>query len=166
MLIAVRWMLVGTFLSVGGCAYNPLLPDLRTASDRAREVAPLCARLSEAVDAEALSPSIVVDVGPWYKYVASGNDRRVRLRGAQLHVQAKPNLSAEVLQLSLECHQARVMLGSARELEHDPYVFPDTWLDIDTHSAGDSFVVGIQVDDMDKARAVLARARQFVASRR
>lgn len=150
---------------VAGCAYNPLMPDPRTPSDRARELAERCVDVSEAVDAEVLSPSIVEKVDPWYNYVQSGNDRAVRLRGARLRLRARRDLSVEALELSLECHQARVTLGSARELEHDPYAFPGTWLDIDTRSAGDGFVVAVQVDGVDKARAVLDRARQFVASR-
>jgi hypothetical protein len=147
------------------CAFNPVMPDPRTPSDRARELEPRCADVPKDLDTEALSPSIIERVDPAYNYVQSGNDRVVRLRGARLRFKARRDLSSEALELSLECHQARVTLGRARELEHDPYALPGTWLDIDSHSAGDGFVVAVQVDDIARARAVLDRARQFVASR-
>jgi hypothetical protein len=161
----MRWPVLFTIGWLSGCAFNPLMPDPRTPSDRARELADRCVDVSEEVDAEVLTPAIVAKVDPWYNYVQSGNDRTARLRGARLRVKARRNLSAETVELSLECHQARVTLGSARELEHDPYTFPGTWLDIDTRSVGDGFIVAVQVDNVDKARAVLDRARQFVASR-
>lgn len=161
----MRWTLPVAFLGLAGCALNPLFPDPRTPSDRARELADRCADVSEETDADVLSPSIILKVDPWYNTVQSGNDSATHLRGARLRFKARRNLSAEALELSLECHQARVTLGSARELEHDPYTFPGTWLDIDTRSVGDGFVVAVQVDNIEKARAVLDRARQFVASR-
>lgn len=161
----MRWTVPVAIVGLAGCAYNPLMPDPRTVSDRARELVDRCADVSAETDAEVLSPSIISKVDPSYNYVQSGNDHVERLRGARLRVKAKRNLSAETVELSLECHQAKVTLGSAQELEHDPYVFPGTWLDIDTHSVGDGFVVAVQVDSVDKARAVLDRARQFLASR-
>ena len=161
----MRWTGLATLLGLAACAYNPLMPDPRNAADRARELSERCSDVLEELDAAALSPTIVERVDPWYNYVQSGNDHVERLRGARLRIRARHIFSAETLELSLECHQARVLLGSARELEHDPYSFPGTWLDIDTHSAGDGFVVAVQVDSVDKARAVLDRARQFVASR-
>jgi hypothetical protein len=161
----MRWGLLLAVVGLGGCAFNPLMPDPRTPSDRAHELEARCADVSKDLDSETLSPALIESVDPAYYYVQSGNDRVARLRGARLRLRAKRDLSAETLQLSLECHQARVTLGSAHELEHDPYALPGTWLDIDSRSAGDGFVVAVQVDSIAKARAILDRARQFVASR-
>jgi hypothetical protein len=161
----MRRALLVTAVGLSACAFNPIMPDPRTPSDRAHELEPRCADVSKDLDTEALSPSIIERVDPAYNYVQSGNDRVVRLRGARLRLKARRDLSAESLQLSLECHQARVTLGSAHELDHDPYALPGTWLDIDSRSAGDGYVVAVQVDNLAKARAVLDRARQFVASR-
>lgn len=161
----MRRTLLAAFIGLTECALNPLMPDPRTVSDRAREIAPRCTHIPKEVDAEVLSASIIDEVTPWIDHVQSGNDRVARLRGARLRVRARPDLSAEVLELSLECHQARVALGTANELEQDPYAFAGRWLDIKTHSADDSFVVSVRVDDIATARAVLARARQFATSR-
>lgn len=161
----MRCVFLVTAVGFSACALNPVMPDPRTPSDRARELEARCADVPKDVDTEALSVSIVERVDPAYNYVQSGNDRVVRLRGARLRFKARRDLSAESLQLSLECHQARVTLGSAHELENDPYTLPGTWLDIDSRSAGDGYVVAVQVDNIAKARVVLDRARQFVASR-
>jgi hypothetical protein len=151
--------------AVGGCAYNPFLPDLRTPVDRAREIAPRCHHTSEALDAEVLSASVVENVEPYYDHVQSGNDRMVHLRGAKLHVRPQPNLSAESIERSLECHEARVTMGGAPPLASDPYTLAGTWLDIKTDSTGDGYVVAVQVNNIQKAREVLARARQFATAR-
>lgn len=151
--------------ATSACAFNPVMPDPRTPTDHAHELAVRCADVPKDLDTEALSPSLIERVDPAYNYVQSGNDRVVRLRGARLRFRARRDLSAETLLLSLECHQARVTLGTAHELEHDPYTLPGTWLDIDSRSAGDGYVVAVQVDNIAKARVVLDRARQFVTSR-
>jgi hypothetical protein len=150
---------------LAACAYNPLLPDVRTAADRAREVAPRCRGFSEEAAAPLLSPSAVESVEPSYSYVQSGpGDREARLRGARIHVRPLPGLSRESIQRGLECHESRVVLGQPPASASDPYQLAGHWLDIDVNSEGDGFVVKVEPTetDVDLARDVLARARQFV----
>lgn len=161
----MRWVHVALFGSVVACAYNPFFPDIRTANDRAREVAPRCSREPELAVAAALSPSLVEGVEPAYSYVASANDRVPRLRGARLRVRPEPSVSTESLQRTLECHEARVTMGAVAALSDDPFALPGTWLDINATSTGDGFVVAILVDNHEKAQQVLDRARRFAASR-
>jgi hypothetical protein len=94
----------------------------------------------------------------------SGNDRFVHLRGARLHIRPDLNVSAESLQRTLECHEVRVTLGGARELNDDPYVLPGAWLDIRVDSGGDGLVAAVLVDEFEDARRVLERARSFAAA--
>lgn len=147
---------------VAACGgWFPLLPDTRTARDRARAMTAKCATQSEQQSAPALAPSLVEAVEPAYSTVASGNDRAIRLRGALLHMRPALNVSAEALQRTLECHEVHVTLGDAPEIADDPYVLPGVWLDIDVNSAGDGLVAAVRVDEFQDARRVLDRARSF-----
>jgi hypothetical protein len=158
-------MLCALVLGCGG--WSPFWPNARTPADRAREIAPRCTGQSEEQAAEAISPSLVEAVEPAYSTVLSGGgvDRAVHLRGARLHLRPVLNVSAESLQRTLECHQARVTLGSAAELKDDPYVLRGTWLDTRVDSSGDGFVAAVFADKFEDAARVLARARSFVPTR-
>jgi hypothetical protein len=127
---------------------------------------PKCAHESEQQSALAVSSSLVEAVEPAYSTVPTGNDRAIRLRGARLHLRPSLNVSAEALQRTLECHEARVTLGNASEVADDPYVLRGTWLDIDVGSSGDGLVASVLVDSFDDARRVLDRARDFASERR
>jgi hypothetical protein len=150
---------------LAACAYNPLLPDIRTAADRARGVTARCRGFTEEAVAPLLSRGAVDSVEPSYAYVQSGpGDREARLRGARIHVRPLPGQSRESIQRSLECHESRVVLGQSPPSPGDPYQLAGHWLDIDVDSEGDGFVVRVEPTetDTDLSREVLARAHQFV----
>jgi hypothetical protein len=150
-------------LCIAGCSLSPIL-GVRTPAERAHELEPRCARFSDEAIARALAPALVESVEPAYSYVSSGPiDRQARLRGARVHLRPVSDMSRESLERSLECHQARVVIGTAKELVSDPYVLPGRWVDLDTDSEGDGFVVVIKADAVSDARDVLARARRFAA---
>jgi hypothetical protein len=137
----------------------PLRPpdsDRARARDRGK-----CAHESEQGAADALSPSLVEAVEPAYSFVPSGNDRAIRLRGALLHFRPAPNETAETMQRSLECHEARVVLGVDPPIASDPYVLAGAWLAIDVDSTGDGLVAAVRTTAIDDARRVLDRARDF-----
>jgi hypothetical protein len=144
----------------------PLWPDTRTPADHAREMATKCQAESERHAADALSATLVEAVEPAYSTVPSGNDRAIRLRGARLHLRPALNVSAEALQRTLECHQARVALGDSVEVADDPYALRGAWLDIDVSSGGDGLVVAVLADEFDDARRELSRARDFAKASR
>jgi hypothetical protein len=141
----------------------PLLPDARTPADRAREVTPRCGQQPDPAAAQVLSPALVEGVEPAYYYVPSGGgvDRAIRMRGARLHLRPTLNMSAEALQRTLECHEARVTLGTPDEVQSDPYFLEGSWLDIHVDSTGDGLVAAVVTDALDDARLVLGRARTF-----
>jgi hypothetical protein len=151
---------------VAACGgWFPLLPDARTPADHARAMEARCAGQSALQTADAASPSLIEHVDAAYSTVPSGNDRAIRLRGARLQLRPGPHLSAESLQRSLECHQARVTLGEGAAAPDDPYVLPGAWLDIDVDSTGDGFVAAVLVKNFDDAQRVLSRARSFATAR-
>jgi hypothetical protein len=149
-----------------GCAGIPFLsPDVRTPTDRAREVEPKCQGFGDETAAPLLARSAIDSVEPAYSHVQSGPvSQEARLRGARIHVRPLPGLSREAMDRSLECHEARVMLGRVPAGPDDPYVLEDSWLDIDVDSEGDGFVVSVLGDNIDAARRVLERARRFAAA--
>jgi hypothetical protein len=149
--------------ALSGCAGIPFLsPDVRTPADRAQAIEPRCQGFGEETAAPLLARSAVDSVEPAYSYVKSGPvDREARLRGARIHVRPLPGFSREAMDRSLECHQARVLLGRVPAGPDDPYVLAGNWLDIDVDSNGDGFVVSVLGDDLDAARRVLERAQRF-----
>jgi hypothetical protein len=146
------------------CFLARFLPDTRTPSEHAGEVARRCAVFSEDAVGPLVAPASVEAVEPAYTYIASGSaEREARLRGALIHLRPGPAMSRESIQRALECHQAHVVLGAASARDDDPYVLPGAWLDIDADSDGDGFVVAVRSDALGDARGVLERARRFAA---
>ncbi len=164
----MRVRLLPMVVLLAGCGIRfPLLPDLRTPADRAREVAPRCSAQADETTAAALSPGLVEGVDPAYSFVPSGGgvDRAIHMRGARMRLRPVLNLSAEALQRTLECHEAGVTLGSAHEVASDPYFLSGEWLDIRVDSTGDGLVAAVVTDDLDAAKLVLDRARSFATAR-
>jgi hypothetical protein len=157
----MRWVFIAC-VGLSGCAILSPIPDMRTPSDRARELAPKCSGLP-AGDG-LLAPALVESVEPAYSYVSSGPvDRQARLRGARIHLRPTSGLSRESFQRTAECHEASVLLGRAGEMRDDPYVLPNAWLDISVDSEGDGFVASARTEGRDDANQVLERARRFAA---
>lgn len=148
------------------CSGVPFLsPDTRTAADHAHEVEPKCKDFGESAVAPLLAPGAIDGVEPAYSYVKSGPvDREARLRGARIRIKPLAGFSKETIARSVECHQARVILGEATAAVDDPYVLPGHWADIDVESEGDGFAVLVRADEMDVARQLLARAQRYSAS--
>jgi hypothetical protein len=150
-------------LSSTGCFLSGLLPDTRTAVDRARDVAPKCAAFSEDVVRPTLAPSFIETVEPDYAFVSSGSaDREARLLGVRIHMGPRPGMSRETLERGLRCHQARVVLGETAASNRDPYSMDGLWLDIGADSDGDGFVVSVRTTAVRDARILLGRARSLV----
>jgi hypothetical protein len=140
-----------------GCFLSPI-PDTRQANDFARDLEPKCRGV--------VDPNLSIEfVKPEYVYVTTGTIyRQPRLVGAQIHLQPAPGLSKEMIQRSLECHEASVTLGKSAPAEDDPYFLPGVWLNINADSEGDGFVVRVVTDKFDDAKSVLARAKHAAAA--
>jgi hypothetical protein len=157
-----------SLVGLSGCFLSFLspIPNMTTPADRARAISPKCASISEDKVASFASPSEIDSVEPGYSYVAStATNHEARLRGALVHLRPIEGVSKEKLARGLECHQARVILGSAPPFPDDPYVLPDRWLSLDVDSEGDGFAVQIRADKFPDARRVLDRAKLYVANR-
>lgn len=143
-----------------GCGV--LTPDIRTSADRAHEVEPRCTGITDDSLARITAPTTITSVEPSYSYALGGpNGREARLRGAKLHLQPALAGTKGGLTRTLQCHQARVLLGKSQSPANDPYALPDEWLDIDVNSGDDGFVVEVAAAETDDAQLVLDRARQY-----
>jgi len=151
---------------LAGCHFGAFW-DFRSPTDHAKDSAARCTGYTVAKNPAVFAPSSVEKVEPAITHVASGPIQdEARLRGALLYLEPSPNLTREMIQRAVECHEVHVLLGSENELPSDPYTLPGTWLDIDAQSQGDGFTVAVRSDDFSTAKHVLERARQFVASSR
>ena len=116
--------------------------------------------------ADALSPSIIESVQAAYMHVNAGAGGDLRLRGVNLHMRPTVNTPVGVLQRTLECHEAAVILGDATELPDDPFVLPGAWLDIDVTSTNEGLMAAVRSDSPDDARRVVERAHKFAPTAR
>src|SRR5580692_5012606 len=155
-------------LGLNGCFLSFLspIPNMVTPADRAKALIPKCGSVSEEKLASFASPSAIDSVEPGYSFVSStATNHEARLRGALIHLRPVEGMTKEKMARGLECHEARVTLGSARPFPDDPYVLPNSWLSIDVDSDGDAFSVQVRADKFPDAQRVLARAKLFAASR-
>jgi hypothetical protein len=162
------WWAVSIALSgCGSCSSFPLLPDKRTAVNRAHELDDLCAEDAGPLPADALSPSAIESVQAAYMHVNAGAGGDLRLHGVNLHMRPTVNMPVGVLQRALECHEAAVTLRNAPELlPQDPYVLPGFWLEIDVSATNEGLMAAVLTDSPDDARRVVERAHNFAPSAR
>jgi hypothetical protein len=154
----MRFLVACAFAS--GCGV--LAPDAKTSADRAHEVEPQCTGVTDDTLARITAPASISAVEPAYSYALGGpNGREARLRGARIHLQPALSGTKGGLTRTLQCHQARVLLGKSQSPANDPYALPDQWLDIDVNAGDDGFVVEVAAAETDDARLVLDRARQY-----
>ena len=150
-------------LVLAGCHF--FVPDTRTPADRAGELTQRCQAFTEEAAAPLLAPSAIDSVEAAYAHVQSGPSfYQAHLRGARIHLRPIAAMSRESITRSLECHESRVILGTAQPAVDAPYGLPDHWLDIDVDSDKDGFVVQVGSDDLPTARDVLERAKRFAAA--
>jgi hypothetical protein len=149
-----------------GCVLAGLspIPDVRTPADRAHDLDARCRTDSEQAGEAYVSSQAIQSVEPYSTVVPSSSGHDARMLGARIHVRPLPGLTRELLALTLQCHQARVVLGAATAASDDPYVLPDDWLTIDVDSEGNGFVVDVYPVDFKNGREVLARARRYAST--
>jgi hypothetical protein len=168
--LAWSWAATIALSGCGSCSWFPswfpLLPDKRTAVNRAHELDDKCKEDAGPVAADALSPSVIESLQAAYMHVNQGAGGDLRLNGVNLHMRPTVNMPVGVLQRALECHQAAVTLGNAPELPDDPYVLPDSWLDIDASVTKEGLMAAVLSDSPDDARRVMERAHKFAPSAR
>ena len=160
------WAVSIALSGCGSCSWFPLLPDKRTAVDRAHELDDVCEEDAGPLAADALSPSLIESVQAAYLHVNQGAGGDLRPRGVNLHMRPAVNTPVGVLQRALECHEAAVTLGAAPALPDDPYVLPGSWLEIDVSATNEGLIAAVLTDSPDDAPRIVERAHRFAPSAR
>jgi len=122
-----------------------------------------CDAASSPDDLRVAQTARVLQVEGHYMADTSGIRKVI---GARVVLRPPPGVSADRMTRILQCHNARVMLGRAGEVQwpDDPYVLPNTWVDIDVKEVEGNFVAAISADRISDNIRVLQRARAFAAA--
>jgi len=106
----------------------------------------------------------VLRVDRIYSHVMSSrDDSEERVSGAKLLIRPPPGVGAEEMTRILQCHSARVLLGklNADAVRNDPYLLPDTWVDIDVKPEDGNLAVTISADSVHDNLQVFSRASHY-----
>ena len=152
----VRWLAPAVAALGSSCAFL----HGATPIEHAHDVLPKCDHVTSELTAYVLSKESIQSVEPAFSYRITGNDHVMLLRGALIHLRPAPGATQELVQLALECHQARAALGEIAP-PNDPYVLPGKWADIDVSSDGAMFEILVSADSFDDRKALLDRARTY-----
>jgi hypothetical protein len=105
-----------------------------------------------------LGPEAVAEVEPLYANLSSHGSWQARLRGAIVHFRPVAGLTRESLQAIIWCHRDAVARGLVPRLDSDPYALPLERMSVKVESDASGLVAKLGCDDIDDAKAVLARA--------
>jgi hypothetical protein len=140
-----------------GCQSAPPVRSQAAAVERTR----CTPDLGDAAVASILDGSAVERVDPLYDGAGSSRTELSRLRGAAILVRPAPGETAEWLDRALECHGAQLTAhgsGSVAQTNTDPFWLPDSLVQVEVTSAGDSFLVHVTSGSTAKAHEILSRA--------
>jgi hypothetical protein len=146
---------------VAGCAHG-------SARDRrlitaTQELAQYCGEDAEHDIVEALEA--VQGVEPLVEKIRTGKSYFFRLTGAQVSFAAHKGFTAQWLERTLECHQARRVLENTGSTGNvDPFWLEDGWVDIQVQPASAAFIALLRGRTFQEAELIHSRAEAFVAS--
>jgi hypothetical protein len=120
--------------------------------------------LGDAAVASVLDGSAVERVDPLYDGGAGSPKTELsRLQGAAIRVRPAPGETAEWLNRALECHGAQQLTahksGAVAQTNSDPFWLPDSLVQVEVTSAGDTFLVQVTSGSTAEAREILSRAK-------
>ncbi|TMA72212.1 MAG: hypothetical protein E6J67_20260 [Deltaproteobacteria bacterium] len=128
-----------------------------------QELAQSCDEDAEHDIAEALEA--VQRADPLVEKIRTGKSYLLRLTGAQVWFAAHKGFTAQWLERTLQCHQARRVLESiARPGEVDPFWLEDGWIDIQVQPASAAFTAQLRGRTLHEAELINSRAQAFVAN--
>jgi len=102
---------------------------------------------------------------PLVERIITGKSYYLRVTGAQVWFAAQRGFTAQWLERTLECHQARrVLENPASAGDVDPFWLEDGWVDIQVRPASAAFIAQLRGRTFDQADVINSRAQSFVAS--
>jgi|SRR6267143_1697313 len=128
-----------------------------------QELAQYCDEDAERDIAEALES--VQRAEPLVEKIITGKSYFLQLTGAQVWFAAHKGFTAQWLERTLECHQARRALEyTAFARDVDPFWLEDGWVDIRVQPAQAAFIAQLRGRTLHQAELINSRAQSFVAS--
>jgi hypothetical protein len=148
--------------SICGCQ---LLGGGSIADKAARTERMQCEAATTQEDLRVLQTTPVLEVEGRYAYHESGAGH---VTATRIVLRPPPGVSSARMTRILQCHSARVVLGRPEgvALPNDPYVLPETWLDIDVKEEEGNYVAIVSADTVAENLRVLQRAQAFAAAQR
>lgn len=144
------------------CMLFPQSPEARAASTERLQ----CSDPKVSQDElHVLQETVILKVEPLTFHAGAnmGSEGGQRVSGAKLLVRAPDGVSIDEMTRVLQCHSAKVILGrpDPATVAGDPYILPDTWLDIDVKSENGLFAVRLSAEKVWQNLALLHRAIAF-----
>jgi len=124
-----------------------------------------CEAATTQEDLRVLETTPVVDVEGRYAYHESGMGH---VTGTRIILRPPPGISSARMTRILQCHSARLVLGRPEgvALPSDPYVLPESWLDIDVKEEEGNYVAIVSAETVTGNLQVLHRAQAYAAAQR
>jgi len=146
---------------LGGCArVSARDRRLNTATE---ELAQYCDENAEHDIAEALET--VQRAEPLVEKIRTGKSYFLGLTGAQVWFAAHKGFTAQWLERTLECHQARLVLENTASAGNvDPFWLEDGWVDIQVQPAPAAFIAVLRGRTLHEGELIHSRAEAFAAS--
>ena len=146
---------------LAGCAHVSARDRrLKTATE---ELAQYCGENAEHDIAEALDT--VQGAEPLVERIITGKSYYLRVTGAQVWFAAQRGFTAQWLERTLECHQARrVLENPASAGDVDPFWLEDGWVDIQVQPASAAFIALLRGRTFHEAELINSRAQAFVTN--
>ena len=102
---------------------------------------------------------------PLVEKIITGKSYMIRLTGAQVWFAAHKGFTAQWLERTLECHQARRVLENATSAgDVDPFWLEDGWVDIQVQPASAAFIALLRGRTFHEAELINSRAQAFVTN--
>jgi len=128
-----------------------------------QELTQYCDENAERDIAEALET--IQRVEPLVEKIKTGKSYFLGLTGAQVWFTAHKGFTAQWLERTLECHQARrVLENTASAGDVDPFWLEDGWVDIQVQPASAAFIALLRGRTLHEGEIIHSRAQAFVAN--
>jgi len=102
---------------------------------------------------------------PLVEKIRTGKSYMILLTGAQVWFAAHKGFTAQWLERTLECHQARRVLENTTSAgNEDPFWLEDGWVDIQVQLESAAFIAQLRGRTLHEAKLINSRAQAFVAS--
>jgi hypothetical protein len=153
-------------LLFAGCMYPGRATREQRLATAAQESARYCDGDTEKTTQEVISA--VHEAQPLFVKINTGKRSTATksyLLGAKLLIEARQGMTAQSLERTLRCHQARRVMEPDPAAELDPFSLANSWIDIQVQPDHSGFIVLLRGQTPEESQVIDARAQEFINSR-